>query len=274
MPLTSYWKLRNLKKHFLIERGIFERKGRQLLAVDGISFKVERRETLGLVGESGCGKTTVGLTLVRLYKPTSGEVYFEDKNIFQLPREDSRKMRCDMQIVFQDPQSSLSPRMTVYSIIGEAFSVRNPRAREQEKKRRIMELMEMVGLAGYQIHKYPHQFSGGERQRIGIARTLAVEPKFIIADEPVSALDVSVRAQILNLLQDLKEQYKLTVLFISHDLSVVKHICDRVAVMYAGKLVELSNKRDLFSNPKHPYTEALLSASLLQTLKPSEEESS
>ncbi len=252
--------IRNLKKHFNIEPGIFGREVKTLRAVDGINFTVKRRETLGLVGESGCGKTTVALTLLGLYKPTAGEVFFAGKNIFQLPREEMRKIRCDMQIIFQDPHSSLNPRMSVYSIVGEALGIRYAHLRGEERKRKVMELMERVGLRGYQIHRYPHQFSGGEKQRIGIARALAVEPNLVIADEAVSALDVSVRAKILNLLQDLKKEYKLTILFISHDLSVVKHICDRVAVMYLGKIVEFASKRELFANPQHPYTEALLSA--------------
>ncbi|MDR5695681.1 MAG: ABC transporter ATP-binding protein [Armatimonadota bacterium] len=252
--------VRNLKKYFPITKGfIFQRQVGAVKAVDGVSFTIRRGETLGLVGESGCGKTTTGRVILRLQEPTAGEVIFEGKNVFALNKEELRRMRRDMQIIFQDPYSSLNPRMTVGDIVGEPLEIHNI-ARGREKLRRVQELLEVVGLSPYHVNRYPHEFSGGQRQRIGIARALALNPKLIICDEPVSALDVSIQAQILNLLEDLQKEFKLTYLFIAHDLSVVRHISDRVAVMYLGKIVELAPTDQLFENPQHPYTEALLSA--------------
>jgi oligopeptide transport system ATP-binding protein len=252
--------VRNLKKYFPITKGfIFQRQVGAVKAVDGVSFTIRRGETLGLVGESGCGKTTTGRVILRLQEPTAGEVIFEGRNVFALNKEELRRMRRDMQIIFQDPYSSLNPRMTVGDIVGEPLEIHNI-ARGREKLRRVQELLEVVGLSPYHVNRYPHEFSGGQRQRIGIARALALNPKLIICDEPVSALDVSIQAQILNLLEDLQKEFKLTYLFIAHDLSVVRHISDRVAVMYLGKIVELAPTEQLFENPQHPYTEALLSA--------------
>jgi len=252
--------VRNLVKHFPITKGfIVQRQVGAVKAVDGVTFSIRRGETLGLVGESGCGKTTTGRVILRLMEPTSGEALFEGRNIFKLSKEDLRKMRRDMQIIFQDPYSSLNPRMTVGDIIGEPLEIHNL-ARGKEKVRRVQELLEVVGLSPYHVNRYPHEFSGGQRQRIGIARALAVNPKLIICDEPVSALDVSIQAQVLNLLQELQKEFGLTYLFIAHDLSVVKHISDRIAVMYLGKIAEIARADEMFENPQHPYTEALLSA--------------
>ncbi|MDR5682979.1 MAG: dipeptide ABC transporter ATP-binding protein [Armatimonadota bacterium] len=252
--------VRNLVKHFPITKGfIFQRQVGAVRAVDDISFSIREGETLGLVGESGCGKTTAGRVILRLMEPTSGEVIFQGQNVFRLNREELRRMRRDMQIIFQDPYSSLNPRMTVGDIIGEPLEIHRL-ARGREKVRRVQELLEIVGLSPYHVNRYPHEFSGGQRQRIGIARALAVNPKLIICDEPVSALDVSIQAQVINLLEELQKEFKLTYLFIAHDLSVVKHISDRIAVMYLGKIVELAPADELFENPQHPYTEALLSA--------------
>ena len=252
--------VRNLVKHFPITKGfIFQRQVGAVKAVDGVTFSIRRGETLGLVGESGCGKTTTGRVILRLMEPTSGEALFEGRNIFKLSKEELRKMRRDMQIIFQDPYSSLNPRMTVGDIIGEPLEIHNL-ARGKEKLRRVQELLEVVGLSPYHVNRYPHEFSGGQRQRIGIARALAVNPKLIICDEPVSALDVSIQAQVLNLLQELQKEFGLTYLFIAHDLSVVKHISDRIAVMYLGKIAEIARADEMFENPQHPYTEALLSA--------------
>ncbi len=252
--------VRNLRKYFPITKGfIFQKEVGAVKAVDDISFFIRRGETLGLVGESGCGKTTTGRVILRLMEPTAGEAVFEGRSIFALGKEDLRRMRRDLQIIFQDPYSSLNPRMTVGDIIGEPLEIHNL-ARGKEKVRRVQELLEVVGLSPYHANRYPHEFSGGQRQRIGIARALAVNPKLIICDEPVSALDVSIQAQVLNLLEELQKEFGLTYLFIAHDLSVVKHISDRIAVMYLGKIVEVSPAEELFANPQHPYTEALLSA--------------
>jgi oligopeptide/dipeptide ABC transporter ATP-binding protein len=249
----------DLKKHFPVRRGIFSRVSGHVLAVDGVSFTISQGETLGLVGESGCGKSTVGKTLLRLIEPTSGEVRVLGRDIASMPPSALRGARSDMQMVFQDPYSSLNPRMTAGNIVGEPlqnFAI----ASGKKKDELVAALFARVGLRPDQMVKYPHEFSGGQRQRIGIARALALNPDLIIADEPVSALDVSVQAQVINLLIDLQEEYNLSYLFISHDLGVVEHISHRVAVMYLGKIVEITDKRTLFAAPLHPYTEALLSA--------------
>lgn len=255
--------VRGLKKHFPIKRGFFNKVVGQVKAVDGVSFELHSGECLGLVGESGSGKTTVGRTILRALPPTAGEVFFQiDGQTYDLASTDSqelRPLRRHMQMIFQDPYSSLNPRMTVADIIGEPLLV-NGMVNRSERENRICELLEQVGLKTEHLRRYPHAFSGGQRQRIGIARALALRPKLIVADEPVSALDVSVQAQVLNLLQELQETFELTYLFIAHDLSVVGHISDRIAVMYAGRLVELGSAQELMTKPKHPYTEALLDA--------------
>ncbi|WP_058300729.1 ABC transporter ATP-binding protein [Gorillibacterium timonense] len=249
-----------LKVHFPVGGGgLFGRDRQYVKAVDGLDFTINRGETLGIVGESGCGKSTTGRALLRLIEPTDGEVLFEGMDILKLNRGDMRSMRREMQIIFQDPYASLDPRKTVASIIGEAFKAHEKlSAREREEK--VRELLAVVGLRPEHITRYPHEFSGGQRQRIGIARALALQPKFVVCDEPVSALDVSIQAQVVNLMKDLQDKLGLTYLFISHDLRVVKHISSRVGVMYLGKMVELADKRSLYSNPQHPYTRALLSA--------------
>ncbi|MGB9857603.1 MAG: ABC transporter ATP-binding protein [Dictyoglomaceae bacterium] len=253
--------VRNLKKYFPIKRGVvFSKHVGDVKAVDGISFSIRRGETVGLVGESGCGKSTTARVIIRLIEPTDGEIFFEGKDITKLPQNELRKLRKDLQIIFQDPYSALNPRMTVSEIIGEPLEVHKIVNNNREKEKRVQELLELVGLAPYHANRYPHEFSGGQRQRIGIARALALNPKFIVADEPTSALDVSVRAQIINLMQDLQKEFGLTYLFISHDLSVIRHICDRILVMYLGKLVEIAPNEELYDSPLHPYTQALLSA--------------
>jgi len=251
--------VRNLKKYFPVTWGTLFRPKAHVKAVDGVSFILHSGETLGLVGESGCGKSTLGRTILRLIEPTAGEVYFEGKNIFSLDHPQLRHLRREMQIIFQDPYASLSPRLTVGDIIGEPLKTHGV-AHGVEKKRRIQNLLEVVGLSSSHAQRYPHEFSGGQRQRIGIARALALNPKLIICDEPVSALDVSIQSQILNLLADLQKEFGLTYIFIAHGLAVVRHISDRVGVMYLGKIVELADKQEIFSNPRHPYTEALMSA--------------
>jgi len=248
-----------LKKHFPIRGGIFSKIVGYVQAVDGVSFHINKGEIMGLVGESGCGKTTVGRLILRLYKPTAGEVYFEGVNISKLSKQEMRNARRNMQVIFQDPFGSLNPRMTIGNIIGEPLYVHNI-AKGKKKEERVVDLLETVGMSSRYMKRYPHEFSGGQRQRIGIARALALNPKLLVCDEPVSALDVSIQAQVINLLEDLQVKFGLTYLFIAHDLSVIKHISGRVAVMYLGKIVELADTEDLYTNPLHPYTEALLSA--------------
>ena len=250
----------NLKKHFPITRGIIvQRQVGAIKAVDGISFDILRGETLGLVGESGCGKSTTGRTVLQLYRPTDGDVLFEGESLVEMKGERLRRQRRKMQMIFQDPYASLNPRMTVGSIIGEPLEVHNV-AFGKEREERVQELLRLVGLNPYFVNRYPHEFSGGQRQRIGVARALALNPLFIVCDEPISALDVSIQEQVVNLLEDLQDQLGLTYLFIAHDLSMVRHISDRVAVMYLGKIVELTDRDTLYQSPLHPYTEALLSA--------------
>jgi oligopeptide transport system ATP-binding protein len=253
-------RVENLKKYFPITRGIVvQRHVGDIKAVDGLSFNIYEGETLGLVGESGCGKSTTGRTVLQLYRPTEGNVYFDDQDLIEMKGEQLRRQRRKMQMIFQDPYASLNPRMTVGNIVGEPLEVHNV-ATGRERQDRVQELLQLVGLNPYFVNRYPHEFSGGQRQRIGVARALALNPSFIVCDEPISALDVSIQAQVVNLLEDLQQDLGLTYLFIAHDLSMVRHISDRVAVMYLGKIVELTDRDALYSNPQHPYTEALLSA--------------
>ena len=257
VPLVE---VRRLKKYFPITRGvIIQRHIGDIKAVDGVSFEIYKGETLGLVGETGSGKTTVGRTMLQLYEPTDGQVVFDNTDLVNLGGGDLRRMRRRMQMIFQDPYASLNPRMTVGSIVGEPLEVHGV-ARGREKRERVQELLALVGLNPYFVNRYPHEFSGGQRQRIGIARALALNPDLIICDEPISSLDVSIQAQVVNLLEELQDQLDLTYLFIAHDLSMVRHISDRMAVMYLGKLVELADRDEIYLNPLHPYTQALMSA--------------
>lgn len=251
--------VKNLKKYYPVRSGVFSRVKAWIKAVDGVSFEIFPGETLGLVGESGCGKSTTGRCILALEKPSSGQVIFAGKDLFELKKKELRMVRKEMQIVFQDPYGSLNPRMTVGEIIGEALTIHNI-ASGRQKAEMVESLLEAVGLNRFHARRYPHEFSGGQRQRIGIARALATRPKLVVCDEPVSALDVSVQSQILNLLKDLQEDFGLTYLFVAHNLGVVQHISDRVGVMYLGRLVELARSDELYSNPLHPYTAALLSA--------------
>ncbi|HLC28155.1 MAG TPA: dipeptide ABC transporter ATP-binding protein [Dehalococcoidia bacterium] len=260
-PGDNLVQARDLKMYFPVTSGIiFQRKVADVKAVDGVTFEVRRGETLGLVGESGCGKTTLGRMILLLYKPTAGSVLINNQDLTKLKSGELRRMRRHMQMIFQDPYASLNPRMTIGSIISEPLVIHGLAKGRRERQEKVQELMRVVGLNPYYANRYPHEFSGGQRQRIGIARALAVQPAFIVCDEPVSALDVSIQAQIINLLEDLQEQFGLTYLFIAHDLSVVRHISDRVAVMYLGKMMELADRQELYDNPLHPYTKALLSA--------------
>lgn len=258
-PQEVLLQVENLKKYFPIRRGVFQQHVGDVKAVDGVSFDVYKGETLGLVGESGCGKTTTGRTIIRIYEPTDGHVHFEGTDIATLKNREMRELRRSMQMIFQDPYASLNPRMSVQRIVGEPLEVYHLANRE-ERKERVAHLLELVGLNPDFMTRYPHEFSGGQRQRIGLARSLALNPSLIICDEPISALDVSIQAQVVNLLEDLQEQLGLTYIFIAHDLSMVRHISNRVAVMYLGKIMELTDRDTLYANPLHPYTEALLSA--------------
>jgi len=256
---TALVRVQNLKKYFPIRRGILQRHVGDVKAVDDVSFNIYQGETLGLVGETGSGKTTVGRTMLRLYEPTAGSVVFEGVDLMTLDGGGLRRTRRKMQMIFQDPYASLNPRMTVGGIIGEPLEVHKV-ARRREKRERVQELLKVVGLNPYFVNRYPHEFSGGQRQRIGVARALALNPDLIVCDEPISSLDVSIQAQVVNLLEDLQNQLGLTYLFIAHDLSMVRHISDRVAVMYLGKIMELADRDEIYLNPLHPYTQALMSA--------------
>jgi len=259
VPADALLSVKDLFKYFPIHAGLFSRHVGDVRAVDGVDFSIPKGETLGLVGESGSGKTTVGRVLLRLLPATGGQVHFEGRSVLDMSRGDIRRLRKEMQVIFQEPYAALNPRMTVGDIISEPLKIHGI-ARGKAADDKVQELLRMVGLQPYHANRYPHEFSGGQRQRIGIARALAVDPKFIVCDEPVSALDVSIQAQVINLLEDLQRQLGLTYLFIAHDLSVVRHISNRVAVMYVGKIMELANRDDLYENPMHPYTQALLSA--------------
>jgi oligopeptide transport system ATP-binding protein len=259
MTTETLLRVENLVKHFPIYRGFIQRQVGAVRAVDGVSFEVKRGETLGLVGESGCGKSTTGRSVLQLYRPTSGHVYYEDADLVTLKGEELRKMRRKVQMIFQDPYASLNPRMTIGEIIGEPLLVHSVTTKK-EMQDRVAQLLELVRLNPSFSVRYPHEFSGGQRQRVGIARALALQPSFIVCDEPISALDVSIQAQVVNLLEDLQKEFHLTYLFIAHDLSMVRHISDRVAVMYLGIIVELADRQTLYGNPLHPYTQALLSA--------------
>ena len=251
--------VKGLKKWFPITSGIFSKVTGHIKAVDGVSFNVKRGETLGVVGESGCGKSTMGRTILRLLEPTAGEVLFENEDLTKLSPENMRKKRREMQFIFQDPYASLNPRMTVGDIIAEPIDIQYGYD-STERKNKIIEIMELVGLNPKYVRRYSHEFSGGQRQRIGIARAIVLEPKLLVCDEPVSALDVSIQAQIINLMKNLQKRFGMTYIFVSHDLSVIKHISDRVAVMYLGKVMEIASKKQLYDNPLHPYTKALISA--------------
>jgi ABC-type oligopeptide transport system ATPase subunit len=260
-PTESLMEVRDLEKHFPLTRGIvLRRKVGAVKAVDGVSFEVISGETLGIVGETGCGKSTTARLMMRLLEPTGGTVRFEGEDITHLKGRKLKAVRRELQMVFQDPYSSLNPRKTAGSIVAEPFAIHNLYTDRSERRKKVRELMDTVGLNPEHYNRYPHEFSGGQRQRIGVARALALEPKLLIADEPVSALDVSIQAQVLNLLRELQRQYGLSLVLISHDLSVVRHMCDRVAVMYAGKIVELADNEALYSSPQHPYTKELLAA--------------
>ena len=252
-------RVKDLSMHFPIYKGLMRRQVGVIKAVDEVSFEAKRGETLGLVGESGCGKSTTGRAILKLYQPTAGTIELNGQDITHLRGRDMRSLRPHVQMIFQDPQACLNPRMTVGSIIAEPLDEHSKLSRK-EKRQRVAELLDAVGMREDFANRYPHEFSGGQRQRIGIARALALEPEFIVCDEPIAALDVSIQAQVVNLLEELQRQHNLTFLFISHDLSMVRHIADRIAVMYLGKIVELASRDDLYSNPKHPYTQALLSA--------------